>query len=470
MDKKYLLLIPVLALAFILVYEIHFDQPLPIHLDEWAHIGNVAEIHEQGPSRLGIESGFDIILLFISFFANLIEIYKFLPAINVVLISLVLFYFMRKKFNFWVGFLSIIFLASLRSNINILGIRFFVPVIAAIVFDYLCLFYLEESVKEKNPKKIFLSVLFLFLIAFIHQSSFLVIFLVVLVYLCFNYEFVVKNKYYFLPFTLLIFPTILAFRSLTSNFVFLGDFFKSLIWGPLYQAQINFNPFLFFGILSSMFAVIGYYIAYRKKTLLLFRIYVIIPLINLFIFPFTNFTIFSSYQRYIYHFMIAAVPLSAVGFYYSIMFVKDYLKKFGKVFSCVIVGLLVAVSIFVIFYGYNKTIPGADISYTLTEDEYFALKTLENYPSGDVLTPMRMGITVRAILKDSKSYTTSFYVGRKEKMDQFYDGNCSTKKDIIDKKELDSFMYVYSKTLIECNFTEEIYQAGNNFIYRLNIT
>jgi hypothetical protein len=467
MDKKLILLIPLLVIVFILTYGPHFDQPLPIHLDEWAHIGSVAEIDEQGPSSLGTESGFDIILWIISFFTNLIAIYKFLPAINAVLISLVLFYFMRKKFNFWVGFLSIFFLASLRTNINVLGLRFYVPIMAAIALDYLCLFYLEESVKEKNPRKMFLSVLLLFLIAFIHQSSFLVVFLVVLIYLCLNYRFVVKNKYCLLPFILLILPAALAFKALTHNFVYLIDFFKSLIWGPLYQAQINFNPFLFYGILSSIFAAVGYYISYKKKTLLPFRIYIIIPLINLFMFLFTNFTILSSYQRYLYHFMIAAIPLSAVGFYYSMVFVKDYLKRYNSSFSYVTVSLLICISVFVIFSGYHETVPGSEVSSIITQDEYEALKTLETYPAGDVLAPMRLGITVRAILKDSKSSTTLYYVGRKEKLDQFYYGNCSTKKEIIDRGELDYFKYIFSKTPIECNFTEQIYQSGDNFIYKI---
>jgi hypothetical protein len=456
-NKKLLLLPAVIVFLFLIIYSPHFIHTYPFHFDEWSHISGATRIREQGLSYFShyslVEVGFDIILLFISFFFNLIIIYQFLPAINAVIIAVVLFYFMRKNFNYWVGGLvSILFLASLRSNVNILGLWFYVPIIGAIVFDYLCLFFLEESVRTDKPKKIYLVVLFLFLIAFIHQSSFLVIFLVTLIYFCFNYKFVLNHKKYFIPFLILIFPAIVMFLFFSNGLQNIPKFFNRLLWAPSIT-QINFNPFLFYGILLSLFAVAGYYFCYKKRKLLPFRIYVVIPLINLFMFPFTNFTVFSAYQRYIYHFMIAAVPLSSVGFYYSIKYIQNYLKKYNKIVVNITVGALIIFSFMTIFVGYYKLYPRASLYYSIDSDEYEALQSLRDYPEGKVLALRRLGAPMKVVSGHEALFN---FVNSENiiKLNEFYSGDCDIKKEMLYNNYFrrQKTGYVHSKKQINCLF------------------
>jgi len=279
MNKKTLLLIIALLFTSFIVYSPHVTYTLPFHLDEWTHISNVVRIHEEGLSYFlnhsPVEFGFDMILLLISFFTDLIAIYHLLPAINAVVIAGVLFYFLKRQFNFWVGLFSIIFLASLKSNVNVLGLWFYVPVIGNIILVYTCLFFLEQS--QNKPQKIYWIALLLFLIAFIHPSSFLIVFLVTLIYLSFHHKFVIKHKHYFIPFLALFFPIIVMFVFFSNGLTDIWGFFGHLTWGRL-EPQINFNPVFFYGILLSIFALIGFYYCYKKKKLLPFRIYLPLPL------------------------------------------------------------------------------------------------------------------------------------------------------------------------------------------------
>jgi hypothetical protein len=473
MNKKKLLLFFALIFIFLLVYSPHFIHTYPFHFDEWYHISKVARMHEQGLSYFSnqelVQVGFDIILLFISFFVDLIVIYQFLPAINVVIIAVILFYFLRKEFGYWVGLSSVIFLASLKSNINILGLWFYVPVIGAIVFDYLCLFFLEESVRTNKPKKIYLAALFLSLIAFIHQSSFLVIFLVILVYLCFNYKFVLNYKRYFAPFLILIIPALIMVWSLSRGFKRMSYFFSKFTWSPI-AAQINYNPFLFYGILLSLFAIIGYYFCYKQRKLLIFRIYILIPLINLSIFPFTNFTVFSAYQRYIYHFMIAAIPLSAAGFYYIINYIQNYLKKYNKIIANIVIDFLIIFSFIVIFVGYYELRSGATLYYSIDSNEYEALQSLRDYPGGKVLAIRRLGAPMKAVSGHEAKFNF-FYPERSTKLNEFYSGDCDLKKELLYNNYFrrQDTGYVHSKNPINCSFLKEIYQNENNSIYEVDL-
>ena len=472
MDKKIILLIVSLTFLFVLVYSPHFNQPLPYHHDEWVHISNSASMKEQGFSyflKHPIESGFAFLLLIISLFVNLITIYKFLPAINALIIGIILFSFLEKRFNYWIGLFSIIFLASLKSNANIMGIWFYVPIIAVIILDYLCLFTLEDSIKENNPKKMYLVLLYLFLIGIIHQSSFLVISLVVLIYLSINYKFLINNKKYFYPFLILMIPSIIVFLHFTNNLTNIGGFFKNFIWGPI-MPQINYNPFLFYGFLSSIFAVIGFIIAYQKKKLLPFRIYLFIPLINIILFPLTKISIFSAYQRYLYHFMIAMIPFSAIGFYYLIKKISKLLNK-NKIIKITGVSLFIILSIVLIFYNYYDLHSQAKVYISVYPDEIEALGELKDYPKGRILVPTRMGSATKFIADKETiiSYSNFKYFNNPA---EFYGGDCNIKENFlynISTKHYIKTDYVYSDKQINCSFLEELYTKNKKSVYSVKL-
>jgi len=378
---------------------------------------------------------------------------------------------------------GIILLASLRNDNSIYGLWFYVPVTGAIVFSYLTLFFLEESVSENNPKKIYLTALFLFLIAFIHQSSFLVIFLTTAVFFIFNYKFVIKQYKYFLPFLILLIPAKIVIEKMPGGFSL-----NHFIWGPA-PLQASYNPILFYGVLLSIFALAGYYFAFREKKLISFRIYVLIPLINLYLFPFTNFTIFSAYERYMMHFMLAMVPLSAVGFFKLISIVNNNINKLKKFLRIkiatdlfryiVIIGVFV-VCFFVIFYNYYNIHPNKKLYHIIEDKDYEAMLFLRDYgePSrairlhptqAEVLVERFPGIALPPIAEKASILTDPLAASSKEYsvIHKFFDGDCSEKQEVISNAYYGNLKYAYSYEEMDCDFLEEIYNKDGIYIYKI---
>jgi len=474
LKKKILLIISLIALA-VLTYSPHFLYPLPYHLDEWDHIGRSIRLQEQGFSYFNnhspIEIGFDIILLIISIILSLFKIdivfvYQFLPAINSLAIALILFFYMKKQINnYWLALSALPFLAFLPSNVNILGMWFYAPILAAIPFIYLSLFNLEKAVEEKSKKNLYLTAFFLFILAFIHQSSFLLLFIISTVYLSFNYKFVIENKKIFYPLTILIIPAIIMFLHLTNNLSNISNFFSSFVWGPI-SPQINYNPFTFYGIISSLFALIGFYISFKNKLFLQFRIYFLISLISILIFPLTQFTIFSAYQRYIYHFMIASIPLSALGFYISIKWINNKLDKINNKLRLFILIAIILLIFLGMFYNYFTLHPKTKLYHAIEPSEIPVLQSLSGYPPGIVLTPIDMGIAVRPITKVHDPALTFFDWKKTEDLEKFYNSDCENIKESLYNNYLTEkkISYILSRKTIEC---DNLKLLENEYPYKL---
>jgi len=489
--KKKVLLIISLVILGIIVYSPHFVYHLPYHLDEWDHIGRSIRMQEQGISYFSnsspVEIGFDFIIIIFSLILSIIKVdivnfYQFLPAINATIVGLILFFCLRKEFKqYWIGLCALPFLAFMPSNVNILGIWFYVPIIAAIPFIYLSLFNLERSIRDNEPKRLYLVALFLFIVAFIHQSSFLVIALSVLICMIFNHKFVLHNRKYFYPLLILIIPILIMVYYLSSGFTDLPRFFSHFIWGPI-TPQINYNPFTFYGILASFFALFGFYRCIKEKKLLSLRIYAVISLISILAFPLFEKTIFSAYQRYIYHFMIACVPLSAIGFYYSIVWIKNKLKvKENK--KTIVLTIITLILIVGMSFNYFTLHPQAKLYHVIEPGEIEGLKLLSSYPEGNVLVPINMGIAVRPITKTHDEALNYFAWRRSDNLDMFNSADCKRKEEYLynsnlwsipgdynpgGRKEKNSIQYLFSKDEINCDFVEKIYEK-DYYVYKLNL-
>jgi len=483
---KALLLTIALIFVFLMVYSPHFDYKFPFHIDEWHHLTMAKDMKQKGIGFFTsyfnpVESGFQLILAFIDMFLPLVLVYRFLPAINAVVISIVLFYFLNKKYNFWAGLISVIFLASLRSHTNIVGLWFYTPVIGAIVFSYLTLFTLEEAVCKNNPKKFYLAALFLFILAFIHQSSFLVIFLTVLIYLAFNYKFVKENYKYFSPFLILLIPAFIVIKRIPS----LGAF----VWGRG-DITTDYNILIIYGILLTVLALLGYYSSYKDKKLLPFRIYILIPVLNLILFNFTEFTIFSAYYRYIYHFMIAAVPLSTVGFFKLLMIFNARLKKLKKalklniaavyILKYLVIGIICIVCFIIIFQGYSDLSFKTKLTKYIDDHDYEAMIFLKDYgePSkairlhptqAEVISEKNVSIFMPAISEKASIFTDPLAASTKEKeaVAKFFNGDCSDKREIAYSSYYGNLKYAYSYEELGCDFLEAIYNKEGVYIYKI---
>lgn len=482
--KTVLISLMLLFIAF-LIYSPHFSYKLPIHVDEWKLISWAGYFKENGLSYIisnPIEVGFVFVLVVLSLFFDLIQIYHILPALNIILVGLVLFLLMKKKYDYFTAFLALIFLASLKSNINILGLWFFIPVVFGISFIYLTLFNFEEAVATNNNKKFYIAIAALFLLAFIHQSSFLAISFTLLIFFSIKRKFVIKNKKLFYPFLALLIPAFLTAYYFSQGFADIMLFLNKFSWGPL-SPQINFNPFLFYGIVGSLFAALGYYFTFKKKEMLVFRIYILVPLINMLIFLFIDKTFFSSYQRYLYHFMIAAIPFSAIGAKY--FFGKVVLFFKSKKVYVYFIGILLIASIFILglFYSYYKIHPQTSIVHLISESELKELRELEKFPYGVVLAPLTIANTLEAAAHKKPMFYLKDFDEWDNQISRFYSSDCEDMEEFIysghlfDKtSEITSNYdvrpwpdYILSSNDINCGFFEELYSGESFSFYKVNL-
>ena len=499
---KALLVILALVLLFTLQYLPHFNYKYPFHIDEWHHISEARTIEEQGIKFFtyhyfnAIEVGFQIILFLIDSFFPLVLVYKFLPALNAVIIACVLFYFLTTRYSFWAGFFSMLFLATIKSNINILGLWFYVPVVAATPFVYAFLFLLPESLN--NRFKWYLSLVLLAIVAFVHTSSFLLIgvltgffYMINIKYLglgkykkYLDSDYLQKNLKNLWPLLIVIIPVLIIINN------FWGAFdLKRVIFGASPANVITYNPFLLYGVLSSIFAFLGVIISLKKRKILPFSIYFLITLINILLFPSTNFTFFSAYQRSVYHFMIASVPLSALGLFFSLNFLYVYsiklfrlpkFKKLGLISTYIIIAILAISSFGVIFYDYlNYEIDPRAALYTLIDDDdYKAMLFLKGYspPSNfnahhkdwNVLSPIYPGNAIPAVSRKT-SFAAIHYSPEEQNTlaKNFLQANCSEQAKLINHNYYSGLRYVYSYKPLNCIFFEEIFRNDKVYLYKI---
>jgi hypothetical protein len=149
----FLMLLPILGLAFYLAFIPHQNYPYPVHLDEWFQLACSNEIMSQAGTT-GItdpfsgsspsvyqyfESGFH---LFWGIFHQLsglswLTIFKYFPGIIFIITVLAVYVLCRRQGFGWEGAL---FTTLIPTTVGILGPGFLVPVAMGLFFVPLCLF------------------------------------------------------------------------------------------------------------------------------------------------------------------------------------------------------------------------------------------------------------------------------------------------------------------------------------------
>ncbi|MBI5149104.1 hypothetical protein HZA33_05480, partial [Candidatus Pacearchaeota archaeon] len=282
---KLALIFLVLIITFLLVYSPHFNYKYPLHADEWHHVENAERILDgnydyKAPNY---EIGYDFIIA--GFFAilkifkiNTIMAYSFFPAIFAIIASLLLFIFVRKIAGFNVALLSMIFFASLPSNINILGLWFAIPLTMAIPFIFLFLNLFVNGFESK--KRFYYCIPILLLLFLIHPPSALIVISISFIY-CFFARDIKKN---WLPLILIFLVPLLAL--ILSSFTvpikltFYNLVFKHgyTVYEPsleLYSLKLAvgknvlainryFVP-LIYGIIPFLLALVGIYFVYKEE-------------------------------------------------------------------------------------------------------------------------------------------------------------------------------------------------------------
>ncbi|MAF13768.1 MAG: hypothetical protein CMI53_02650 [Parcubacteria group bacterium] len=488
-----ILLTLALILVFVLVYSPHFDYRFPYHIDEWNHISNAKFLVNGDISAFGatVEFGFHIFLFVISKIFNLVLVYKFLPAIWAVFSAAVLFWVAYKKTssNFFIALLSVIFFATIKSNVNVTGLWFFTPLTFSIPFIYLYIYFFTEGIEKQNKKLLLISIIIMSFLVPIHSISVLFALPFLLVYSLFYLNFLKKEYKFFSLLLLIPFLGILFYKKV-----------YSVPWPELASNLINALQFKYgWGVLelqnlfTEIYSSMGYLLAVAGMVFIILFIkdrkkyipYLFWPLMSLtliILYRISGASYLIPYQRNLYYLVLSLPILSAFGFYYFIVLLNDQIKKLSlnenfKFYLEKFVGLIVILVVsFLIFKPYYQIPEQVDLYRVINEDDYQALLFLAELPQeGRVLATPFVSTAVYAVSNHLFISDIFFYKKYRLEVEEFFRSkDCTAKQKFIGKNfflppiytDKQKIRYILSKKHIDCGW-ELIYQQ-NNYIYSVN--
>ena len=509
---RFFIVILILIFIFIRVHNFHSDYNYPMHLDEYHHIAqSVQIIEDEGfvstnpyfaePIRHeNLEPGFHILLseLFLLTGMDPVGHYGFLPALFACLSTFILFVLVTKITNkFWTGIFAMLFFASLKSSVNILGINFFTPLTACIPLIYLFLLMLIEALSEGDIKKLFISIILSSCLVIIYPLCGTLIIPIAFLYFLLNSRiirgFYFKTKEIFaierlnkdkISYFKTVLLTTAIILTITVTFIYFWRYISflrnktqiinSLIfregWG---KVEIKyFLPYLY-GVISTILALVGVIASLKQKKYLIFVFFAFITMGLTTMFNKFGFTILSPYQRTLYFTMLFLIPLSAVGLSYIINYLRKLKMPFlSRVVKESIVAFLVIIIFIGVFSGTYKLIDErkAYSNSIISEEDYKTIKWLEkNYGSHNiVMAPLFVSSTIYPI---SRNYVVSILPGQLRGKNlnasiNFFNVGCNEKRKIIEENKVN---LVFSKGKIDCNGLKEVY-SNKNFIYEVVVT
>jgi len=468
--KKSYILITVLILIFLLILSPRINNPYPAHIDEWHHITESIKLDTLSPAGISAAKvGFHYILKFLNSFTNLILIYKFLPAIWAIITALILFYITKNqtKFlmhSFIIGITTIIFFASIKSNTNIAGLWFFIPLTFSIPFIYLYMHLFTKGIQEQNKKLIIYSLMIMVLLIPIHSISVLFAIPILTIYLIINKAYLKKEYKFFLSFLLIpIIGIVFYMNILDLNFTSaITDLMSNLQFKHGFGVlEANNSPFELYSPIGYILAILGTLsIATNKEFRKKYLIYLIWPItiiISIVIFKQTGISYLSPYQRNLYYLAISLPLLSAIGLY-------SVIKKMHK--NKVLTLLAITIIFILTFTQYYQLPETMELYENINKDNYKALqflKTQQIQPGSKVIAPALIATTVFPISNHQPLATTFFYGDRNLLFQFFLSEGCNTKNQIIQKHNIS---YILAEQPIECGW-EIIYNKTGNIIYKV---
>lgn len=458
------LLIASLVFIGLLVYSPHFGYPYPLHVDEWKHISFTLMLKNGELRENDLEMGFKLFLLPFSYVSDIVLIYRYFPVIFAVLSALILFYFMRRDFGLNEALLSIVFFASLKTNINILGTQLFVPLTFSIPFIYAYMFLLHEGLERGREDLLKYSMAIMVLVLFVHPISVTFALPVIALHLLAKRESVMRHRGFFMR----LLPILMAAFAVLGLFLF-SQLNRLISEGHI--GSINLMNFVFFrgdvnvfeyhyflpalyGILPIAAALIGANKVLKERKYL-FLLWPLAAVFSLWLFINLRVSLLASYQRMVYYTMLGLVPLSSIGLVEVIGRVRGYGARFRL--DARLVNAFIALTLLTTFAsafsGYFEQPSGLDLRKAIGVEEYHALRHLRNFPRGTVITDKWTSSAVypvsgHSIVADPFFFGTSD--GRAD-LERFFSSGCPIKNEIIKKY---GASYVLSKERIDCAWRE----------------
>jgi hypothetical protein len=485
MKKSQILLLIALSIAiFILVYYPHVNYKYPLHIDEWHSIQEAIKLGNGtydftgrvGYRTMGFELGFHLFLLGLLKLVNLVLIYQYLPAAWAVLSALILFflvYWKTKKFE--IAFFSMLFFASIKSNVNLGGIWFFTPLDFAIPFVFLYLFFFIEGIEKEDKRYILISLGIMILLVFFHVISILFAIPFLFIYLLFNLKFI-KKEYKFFSIFFILFLVAIIFYSLmqhASISSLAGKLWQDMQfkkgWGVLELKNSFYEVYSLMGYILAIAGLMGiYFFEEKPKKYLVYILWPITLLLSIWIFRLTDISYLSPYQRNFYYFALSLPLLSALGFYYLLTTMRKYLNKMNigdttkSNLKIIITLAAFVILVSLIFWNYYTIPKQIDVYHLMEERDYPSLVYLSTLPSSKIMTTIDLSTVLYPISGQEPIGTIWFYGNRSEVDNFFRSPNCSSAQQILDRNNVS---YILSRAKLSCNW--KLIYDKDNFVYQV---
>lgn len=471
-----IILISSLAFIFILVYSPHMDYRFPYHIDEWHHITQSIRLEQGNHSGgiVGTEIGFHYFLSFLNKFTNLVLIYKFLPAFWAVLSALTIFFVVYKKTDkFYLAILTVLFFASIKSNVNTMGFWFFTPLTFCVPLIFLYFYFFTEGLKKSENKFILTSLGIMLLIIFIHAPSLLFLIPSLIIFSIFYKNKIKSNWRIF--FLFLIIPLIgIIFYKQSFNLT-LSEIFPHLFseltfqkgWGVV---EVTDNLSSMYPLTGYLLAISGYILLFLKKPkkYLEFLIWPLPILLNILIFKFFEVSFLVPYQRNLFYLILILPFLSAIFLYYLMEKISIKIKNSGisetEIITKLTFTIILLLTIFLSFYSYNKIPTQFELYEVIDEKDYEDLLFIKNLPGNKIMADPFFSTAVFPISRKIPIATIRFYGNREISERFFFSNNCEEKTQILKEQKVS---YIVSKEQINCGW--DLISSKNNFIYKYDI-
>ncbi|MFH2020503.1 MAG: hypothetical protein ABIJ34_03760 [archaeon] len=482
---EYVLLMIILIFGFYKAYSLHADNPYPVHHDEWQHLGIVMQtmefgyISEKNPNLVkaepfhDLERGFHIFLADFFLLTNLEPVhgYQYLAALFVIISGLAIFiciYELTK--NYYMSIISLLMFVLLKSNVNILGIDYFIPLTMAIPFMFFFILQYINSIETQNQANLATSVILLLFLFFMHPPSMVILLIPSLIQFL-NCKSVFKKKLISSKLFIIIgIIAVLAILSLfwTESFQVTREVILDMIvfeqgWGKL---EVTYFLPLLYGILPTLLAVYGFLnLSSSASSLKLgfFSSFAVLAVALTGFFNVFGFSILVPYSRLVYYSMLAMIPLTAIGLQHvtdRVEFVKN--RSHQKIILTIILIISISLSTYELDMRYKK------YSQTiLTDADYDALIWFSSNIGKDkiVLTPF---FTTSAVYPVSHNFVISLVAavlegGHAQENLEFFQYDCEQMKNVTDSSGAE---FIISRSKLECSYFSEIY-SNADFIYKV---
>ena len=486
---QFWLLLAALSCTATLVYYPHMSYPYPLHVDEWYNILHAKKILEGDynlESNRLFELGYHLLLAALSRMGfDLVLQYKLLPAAFSVASALSLYSMTHHLTrSHGASLYSVIFFASLPSNVNLLGLWFAVPLTASIPLVYLSVMLLHKSFESYSAKDILLFCILLMALLFMHPTSAFFVISLSAIY-AFGQGLWKRSikplKVMAAVAATLALPSLifLKLRGMELSW-FIAQLVYRRGWTPVEPAvdklpailyasnlKIYMSQYLMpviFGAAPFLLALAGLYYSLKEKKHGILALWAFYCATLAFVFVNYDVSILMPYQRVVYYSMLGLAPLAGIGMerLMGLASAKIPWKKIRLIVSA----MLLAAVLYATFKNYGATSRGLEIYRLIDDSDYEASKFLAKQPDGKIIAPPNIAVALPVLA--SKDVLADLTVlgdeEMKEKSRVFQNLDCKTQRSVFDKYGI---AYVYSKGAIECPSLKEIYSSKERRIYTL---